>query len=132
MVSLTSYHAQCDYYWQWKWQNLSQHQKSVQLLSQVPMFLSCPPLFFLPLSPLIHQLFALCMSGSIALPITVSPLPTQSSIIGPVVGRCGWSHVSLVASMMADVQVFVGCCLATKSLKLNNTKWNGWGVAAGC
>ena len=24
------------------------------------------------------------------------------------------------------VCVFVGCCLATKSLNLNNTKWNGW------
>ena len=22
--------------------------------------------------------------------------------------------------------IFVECCLATKSLNLNNTKWNGW------
>ena len=26
----------------------------------------------------------------------------------------------------AYVQVFVGCCLVTQILNLNNTKWNGW------
>ena len=27
---------------------------------------------------------------------------------------------------VVQVLLFVGCCLATESLNLNNTKWKGW------
>ena len=34
--------------------------------------------------------------------------------------------VSRNGNIVSKVFIFVGCCLATKSLTLNNTKWNGW------
>ena len=37
----------------------------------------------------------------------------------------GW-RVLVVVCVCVCVCVFVGCCLATKFLTLNNTKWNGW------
>ena len=39
---------------------------------------------------------------------------------------CACVCVHACVCVCACVCVFVGCCLATKSLNLNNTKWKGW------
>ena len=54
-------------------------------------------------------------------PYSVLSVATSSSVVVAVV-----LHSYPLCQQPVCVCVFVGCCLATKSLNLNNTRWNGW------
>ena len=53
-------------------------------------------------------------------------LSSKKSAMVCCYGNCSKRLCMCMCACTLYVCVFVGCCLATKSLTLNNTKWNGW------